>query len=116
MGYGEFIKDKRREFGLSLKKLSKETGISVQNLSRWEREEVLPNIDFCVRLANYYDISLDCLVGRFEVETIKKEDRGILLLSDEERKLLNHFRELGSNEKKAIKILCNTFYKDKIKN
>ena len=63
MEYGEALKENRIERGKTLKQLSLETGISFQNLSRWERGEVLPNIDFCVRLARYYGITIEELIG-----------------------------------------------------
>ena len=48
----------------TLKQVETDTGISNSNLSRWECGKVLPNIDFCIQLADYYEISLDELVGR----------------------------------------------------
>lgn len=33
-------------------------------ISYWEANKGLPNIDFCVRLADYYNIGLDELIGR----------------------------------------------------
>ena len=33
-------------------------------ISAWENNANLPNIDFCVQLADFYGISLDELVGR----------------------------------------------------
>ncbi len=48
----------------TLNQIEKDTGISNVNLSRWERGQVVPNIDFCIILADYYGISLDELVGR----------------------------------------------------
>lgn len=62
--YGNSLKQHRLSKGKTLEEVEKETGISNQNLSRWERNVVLPNIDFCVKLADYYQISLDELVGR----------------------------------------------------
>ncbi len=64
MNYGEALKYQREEAGLSQLELSAKTGISHQNISRWENGKVLPNIDFCVKLANFYGISLDELIGR----------------------------------------------------
>ena len=66
MSYGEELKFHRIKNKLSLKEVEEKTGISNQNLSRWERGEVLPNIDFCVKLADFYGITLDELVGRDE--------------------------------------------------
>lgn len=62
--YGEILKEHRTVNGKTLKEVEAATGISNQNLSRWERGEVLPNIDFCVQLADFYGITLDELVGR----------------------------------------------------
>lgn len=62
--YGETLKYHREIFGLSQHELANKTGINQVNISRWERGEVLPNIEFCVQLANFYGITLDELVGR----------------------------------------------------
>ena len=70
INYGEAIKEHRIESGKTLLQVEKETGISNQNLSRWECGKVLPNIDFCVQLADYYGITLDELVGRDNVTKI----------------------------------------------
>lgn len=62
--YGEALKYHREALGISQLELSKKIGTSHQNINRWERGIVLPNIDFCVKLADFYGISLDELVGR----------------------------------------------------
>ncbi len=62
--YGEEMKYQRLKHNLTLRELEKQTGISNGTLSRWENGKVLPNIDFCVKLADFYGISLDELIGR----------------------------------------------------
>ena len=62
--YGKILKELRQANGKSLLDIEKATGISNQNLSRWERGEVIPSIAFCEILADYYVITLDELVGR----------------------------------------------------
>lgn len=62
--YGEELKYRRIKRNKSLLDIEKDTGISNVNLSRWENGKNLPNIDFCVQLADYYGITLDELVGR----------------------------------------------------
>ena len=64
MSIGEELKSHRMANNLSLLELEKKTGISNQNLSRWERNLVIPSVDFCIKLADFYGISLDELVGR----------------------------------------------------
>lgn len=64
INYGKELKYHRIVKNKSLRDVEKDTGISDTNLSRWENGKVLPNIDFCVILADYYEISLDELIGR----------------------------------------------------
>ena len=64
LNYGEALKYQREKLNISQLELSKKIGTSHQNVGRWERGEVLPNIDFCVKLAEFYGITLDELVGR----------------------------------------------------
>lgn len=51
--YGDELKRIRIQQGKTLKEVEKATGINNGNISRYERNEVLPNIDFCVKLADY---------------------------------------------------------------
>ena len=62
--YGEALKEQREKLGLSQSALANKINTSHQNVSRWESGKVLPSIDFCVKLADLYCISLDELVGR----------------------------------------------------
>lgn len=64
MDYGEALKYQREMAELSQLELANKTGISHQNINRWEKGEVLPNIDFCVKLADFYGITLDELINR----------------------------------------------------
>jgi len=61
---GESLREHRLVAGISTIKLAEKIGTSHQNISRWERGEVIPSIEFCVKLADFYGISLDELVGR----------------------------------------------------
>ena len=62
--YGEALKEQRELASISKVELAKQIGTSHQNISRWESGKVLPNIDFCVKLADFYGITVDELIGR----------------------------------------------------
>ncbi len=64
MDYGKNFKELRIERGLSQRDLAKATGISQQAISFWEQDKRTPNMDDCIRLADFYEITLDELVGR----------------------------------------------------
>ena len=61
---GEELKFHRQKANLSQQELAKLINTSQQNISRWEKNEVEPSITFCIKLADYYGISLDELIGR----------------------------------------------------
>ena len=62
--YGQSLKNQREIHNLSQSELARKTGIKHQNISRWENGKAFPCIDFCVKLADFYGITLDELVGR----------------------------------------------------
>lgn len=62
--YAEALKYQREVNGYTQTSLAKATGLKQQMISWWEAGKGLPNIDFCVQLADFYDITLDELVGR----------------------------------------------------
>lgn len=58
------LKKIRTERGITLIKLSAETGISNQMLSNYELNKSNPPINTLILLADYFDVSLDNLCGR----------------------------------------------------
>lgn len=64
MNYGQCFKELRTERKLSQRDLAKATGISQQAISFWEQDKRTPNMDDCIKLADFYNVSLDELVGR----------------------------------------------------
>ena len=58
------LKEQRKMRGLTQVELAQETGIPQSTLSAWEQGVNMPNIADCIKLADFYGISLDELVGR----------------------------------------------------
>ena len=58
------IKELREEKGLSQRELANKTGIKQANISRWEAGLVVPNIIDIWTLAEFFDCSIDYLVGK----------------------------------------------------
>ena len=61
--FAERLKDLRAEDGLTLKDVSSAIGVSINTVSRWERQERLPNIENIVGLAKLFNVSADYLCG-----------------------------------------------------
>lgn len=64
MNIGENLRKIREQFGYSQTKLGKMLNINQQNISWWELGHNMPTIEDIVRLANFYNVSIDELIGR----------------------------------------------------
>ncbi len=62
--YNEEIKATRLEKGITQVQLSKATGIPQNTISWIENSNGTPNIEQCVKLADFYEITIDELIGR----------------------------------------------------
>ena len=61
---GEYLKEAREKCNKSPYDVEKETGINHASIYRWEKNENEPSIYQCIKLADFYGVSLDELVGR----------------------------------------------------
>ncbi|GKV56621.1 AbrB family transcriptional regulator [Sporosarcina sp. NCCP-2222] len=57
------LKRLRQQHQYTQEELAEELGVSRQVIAKWERGESTPDLQFCVRLAELYDVTLDNLVN-----------------------------------------------------
>lgn len=69
---GENIKRLRRQKGITQEKLAERMHISTTAVSKWERNETLPDISMVLPLASYFGVSTDELLG---LDAAKTEER-----------------------------------------
>lgn len=62
------LKKIRMKRKLSQKQIAEELKISQQQYSKWEGGIITPNAETLVRLADYFDVSIDYLLGRKKKE------------------------------------------------
>lgn len=67
-GLGKRISSYRKLHLLSQEELAGIVGVSSGAVSKWEREISVPDIEVLVRLADYFEISMDKLLGRNTLE------------------------------------------------
>lgn len=60
----ENLKRLRQERGISSAQFADAISMSRSSVTRWNKGERLPSIDVLWRIADYFDVSLDELVGR----------------------------------------------------
>lgn len=67
---GENIRRLRQERGLCQKTLGQRVGASKQSVSNWENGNITPSIDLLLRLASFFGVSTDYLLGRKSQRTL----------------------------------------------
>lgn len=56
------LKRLRQQSRYTQEELAEELGVSRQVIAKWERGDSTPDLQFCMRLADMYDVTLDNLV------------------------------------------------------
>ena len=63
LNLSENIRKNRRESNLSQETFAERLGVSFQTVSKWERGECYPDIEMLPKIANYFGITIDSLMG-----------------------------------------------------
>ena len=58
------IRELRNQKGVSLRKMAATLGVSPSTLNTWENEVYLPSLPHLIEMADYFDVTIDYLVGR----------------------------------------------------
>ena len=60
------VKELRTEKNLNQSELAKQLGITQRKISYWETGKIEPNLTDLCRIAEYFDVTTDFLLGRKE--------------------------------------------------
>ena len=108
----ENLKKLRTEHKISQEALGSIVGVSQQAINKYENHNVEPDIATLIKIANYFDVSVDFLIGntqeRHKCESVKEYD-----LNKEEQLFVKAFRKTGSKEKQIIQMILDNDSKKK---
>ena len=95
----------RTEKGITQKNLSCKIYVSQESISAYESGKHLPTLDVLIKLADYFGVSTDYLLGRDDRKTrVSEKD-----LDPFEKSLISNFRKLNELDKElAVKLLSET--------
>lgn len=78
------IKKQREKIGISQRQLALKLGLQPQYLSNYESGKIQPNIETLIKIADYFNVSIDELLER-ETESIN-----IAYLSEKQKELIKY--------------------------
>ncbi len=62
--YGQRLRELRYEKKLSQRALAEILGVTQKDISRYELEQIEPNIGMIVKICDYFEVTADFLLGR----------------------------------------------------
>lgn len=98
------LRDLREDMDLEQKDISKLLGISTNQYGRYERGENDIRFEYIIRLAQYYNVSIDYIAGFTNYKNGKDS------LSKDETKVLNIYHDLSDVEKGELKYHIKQLY------
>jgi transcriptional regulator with XRE-family HTH domain len=102
---GERIRKLREEKGMSQAELATGLGCSRMTINNYETEKRIPDIEFAMSLANYFNVTVEYLSGRTEFRnreevavSVKKAEQLVRILEElpqgESQRMLLYFQEV----------------------
>lgn len=70
----EQIRELRNIRGIIQIQLANKLGVTKQSVSNWENDNILPSIEMLVKIANFFEVSTDYLLGLDKKRTLDVEN------------------------------------------
>lgn len=108
------LKNLRIKKGISQQKLGEIVGVSQQSINKYENHDVEPDISTLVAFAEYFNTSIDYILG-YSVLSRKNEAVSEYYLNKEEMEIIDSYRLLLKDEKSLVNDIMIKLnkYKDK---
>ena len=104
----ENLKRLREVSGTTQRQLAEAIGVSQQSVNKYENHNIEPDIETLIRIADYFNTSVDCVIGHGK-ERISGSDSDTLELSAAERELIRRYRLLDPKQRKCIETVIDSY-------
>ena len=77
---GKFLKELRKQKGLTQEQIAEKFNVSNRTISRWENGNNMPDLDILIEISDYYEVDLrEILNGERKSENMDKEMKETVL-------------------------------------
>ena len=98
----------RKQHKLSQQKLADILHISQQSIYKYENDITFPDIETLIRMADYFNTSIDYLVGHTDISH-KIEPVSESMLNEKEQRLLSQYRTLSEKQKSIVNLVIDSY-------
>ena len=102
----------REESGISQKTLADAIGVSQQSINKYENHNIEPDIETLIRMAEFFNVSIDYIVGHTDIKR-KIEAVTHYDLNDNEAYFIGEYRKLSKKQQESILLIIDN-YNDKL--
>ncbi len=106
MNYIERIFQLRDEYHLTNKEVEIRAGLANSSMSQWKKGKGKPGMDSIIKIANFFDVSSDYILGLSDIRHPNSAAEKDSQLSEEERILLTAFQSASAINRFRIIQLC----------
>ncbi len=108
----ENLKKLRKERKLSQTKLAEELHTTQQNIQKYENDTTMPSIDILKQMADFFETSVDYIIGYTDASDMLIEHHGIQLTADE-WELIDVYRSISDSQKSVVKTVAKSYIETK---
>ena len=90
---GGFLRELRKEKGLTQEQLAEKFGVSSRSVSRWENGNTMPELGILVELADYYEV---------DIKEIIDGERKSEIMKTQEKETMQKVADYAEAEKKSV--------------
>ena len=102
------LKKLRAEHRVTQKQLADVISVSQQSINKYENHNIEPDIDTLIKIADYFNTSVDYLIGHTDIqrkiESVTSHD-----LNAEESSLIDSYRKLSPKQRSSIRDVMENY-------
>lgn len=102
------LKQLREEAGITQKQLADCIGVSQQSINKYENHDVEPDIATLIRMADFFNTSVDFLIGHSDVRR-KIEVTRVYELNQDESEMIENYRLLTNKQKRCVGVVIDGY-------
>lgn len=102
------LKQLRIEKGISQHQLAEVIGVSQQSINKYENHGVEPDIETLIKIADYFNTSVDYLIGHTQISRVIEETSSFDL-NQKEAQVIQRFRLVNRRQKDCVLNILDCF-------
>ena len=104
----ENLKALREAAAVSQKQLAEAIGVSQQSINKYENHNIEPDIETMIRIADYFNTSVDYLIGHTTIRR-KIENVTAYELNAEESRIVDNYRKLSKKQRFCVTTVIDSY-------